>query len=315
MIQIAGIKFMPMSKKDAEILEEVKYYEERYFTWDEPVPFCGMLLYPVETRYYNEFLSSSECLTLNKNDDPDGIRLTHLDYLISKMTNEETGTIFSFKFSRLIELVFHLKNGMVCKKCGHHFPYDEVIQMIKDEKNIDHDNHEIICGVDGCDGHLSEVIKYAKDDKTNKTVLLINGNKITTDDFARFRKIVMYQNLPDYKDDSWVDREVREDQAAKQEILSKGSGKASLERKMVCIAAKSNYKIDEIKSMSMRKMIMLLGVIQDAIDYQVTKTGLMSGFVSLKKGQTVDHWIYKQDEGLYGKAVDANAYKSQIQNA
>lgn len=124
----------------------------------------------------------------------------------------------------------------------------------------------------------------------------------------------MYQNLPDFKDDSFVHKEIRDDQAAKQELLSRDSGTASLERKMVCIAAKSNYKIEDVQKMPMRKMIMLLGVIQDAMDYEITKTGLMSGMVSLKKGQTIEHWIYKTDRGLYGPAIDAEAYKSQIQN-
>jgi hypothetical protein len=41
----------------------------------------------------------------------------------------------------------------------------------------------------------------------------------------------------------------------------------------------------------------------------------MSGFASLPKGETVEHWLYKKDEGLYGKAMDADTYTSQIKNA
>ena len=51
------------------------------------------------------------------------------------------------------------------------------------------------------------------------------------------------------------------------------------------------------------------------MDYEITKTGLMSGMLSLKKGQTIEHWIYKKDHGLYGESVDAGSYKAKIQNA
>ena len=64
--------------------------------------------------------------------------------------------------------------------------------------------------------------------------------------------------------------------------------------------------------MSIRQFVSLLGVINDLIEYKITKTGLMSGMVSLKKGQTIDHWIYKKEKGMYGSAVDADALTQKI---
>ena len=60
---------------------------------------------------------------------------------------------------------------------------------------------------------------------------------------------------------------------------------------------------------------MVLGMVDDIMNYTITRTGLMSGFASLPKGETVEHWLYKKDEGLYGKAMDMDAYTSQIKNA
>ena len=57
---------MPESEK--KILEEVEYLRDKYFTYDEPVPFCGLYLYPVSVRNYNEFMTSNACLLLNKNE-------------------------------------------------------------------------------------------------------------------------------------------------------------------------------------------------------------------------------------------------------
>jgi hypothetical protein len=68
-------------------------------------------------------------------------------------------------------------------------------------------------------------------------------------------------------------------------------------------------------NMTIRKFLMVLGMIDDVMNYTITRTGLMSGFASLPKGETIEHWLYKKDEGLYGKAVDADSYTSQIKNA
>ena len=87
---------MPESEK--KILEEVEYLRDKYFTYDEPVPFCGLYLYPVSVRNYNEFMTSNACLLLNKNDDPMGIKFTHLDYLLSK---------------------FQMKKRAFCGRCGY----------------------------------------------------------------------------------------------------------------------------------------------------------------------------------------------------
>ena len=47
---------MPESEK--KILEEVDYFRDKYFTYDLPVPFNKLTLYPVSIKDYNEFLSS-----------------------------------------------------------------------------------------------------------------------------------------------------------------------------------------------------------------------------------------------------------------
>ena len=114
---------MPESEK--KILEEVEYLRDKYFTYDEPVPFCGLYLYPVSVRNYNEFMTSNACLLLNKNDDPMGIKFTHLDYLLSKVSDKKEGALWSMRLSKIIELCFHILPGMKCSKCGKYIPYDQ----------------------------------------------------------------------------------------------------------------------------------------------------------------------------------------------
>jgi hypothetical protein len=144
---------------------------------------------------------------------------------------------------------------------------------------------------------LQEVISFKTDEK-GKRILVVDGHEINGEDFMRLRKIVLYQNLPDFKDDSWVDRAVREDQKAKQELLSKDMGSASIEKKIVCVSAVSNYKIDELYDLPIRKFLMLLTSIDDVITYATNRIGSMNGFVKMKNPP--EHWIYKKEKGMYG---------------
>lgn len=305
---------MPESEK--KILEEVEYLRDKYFTYDEPVPFCGLYLYPVSVRNYNEFMTSNACLLLNKNDDPMGIKFTHLDYLLSKISDEKEGVLWSMRFSKIIELCFHILPGMKCSKCGKYIPYDQFFteERVKlYQEGTDEDRKKFFdcdCG----DGKMVASLDQKKDEKSNKTVLLIDGHEVDSNNFNKLRKFILYQNLPDFKDDSWVNKEVRDDQAKKAQILSLGKGTATLERKAACLSVKTCYKVNEIYDLSIRKFCSLLSAMNDAIEYQINKTAIMSGMVKMKDGQTIDNWIYQKDEGMYGKSVSAESYVSKIEN-
>ena len=98
-----------------------------------------------------------------------------------------------------------------------------------------------------------------------------------------------------------------------REKKNKG-GNATLERKIVCVSAKTSYKIQELYELSIRKFLMLLSAVDDAMTYETTRIGLMTGMVSTK--EPLQHWIYKsEDEDLYGAAVDAQAFKENINGA
>ena len=305
---------MPESEK--KILEEVEYLRDKYFTYDEPVPFCGLYLYPVSVRNYNEFMTSNACLLLNKNDDPMGIKFTHLDYLLSKVSDKKEGGFWSMRLSKIIELCFHILPGMKCSKCGKYIPYDqffteERVKLYQDGTDEDRKKFfDCDCG----EGKMVASLDQKKDEKSNKTVLLIDGHEIDYVNFNKMRKYILYQNLPDFKDDSWADKAIRDDQAKRAEILSKDSGKASLERKMLCVVASTGIDISKIYDMSIRKFIALLGVINDYTEYKATKVGLMSGMVSLKKGQKIDHWIYTKEKSDAEGIVDSEAFAQQFKN-
>lgn len=299
-----------MPEAEKKILEEVDYFRDKYFTYDLPVQVGKLTLYPVSIKDYNEFLSSSACLTLNKNDDVAGIRMTNIDYLLSKMQDEKEGPMWSLRFTKIIELCFHIKSGLKCPKCGKFMSFEEFYIKYEDKGIIDK-NSILNCE---CGGKYQETIKFKENEK-GKKIFVFDGVEIDNQTFNKLRKYIMYQNLPDYKDDSWVDKAIRDDQAARNELKSRGSGTASLERKIIGVCVNTHWKIEEVMNMTIRKFLMVLGMVDDIMNYTITRTGLMSGFASLPKGETVEHWLYKKDEGLYGKAMDMDAYTSQIKNA
>lgn len=315
------------------ITDELNRLNAYYFQFDKPVPFKdGLMLYPINVKYHDEFLAASECLTLNKDDDEKFADKTNLEYLLVKMSGkgeeteedddddlpgipkvkssgleaaakkqkaEEERMRISQYFIRICELVFHIKYGVRCAKCGKVYDYQDFLMKALDKEHPFH--CECYKGEDGETEDFDINIKYRMNAETKKYEILINGIVLTVEDFDRFRQIVMYQNLPDYKDDSWVDPEMRADQAEKQRILAKKNktGSATLERKIVCVSAKSCYKIDEIYELTMRKFLILLSAIDDAMNYECTRIGLMTGMVSMK--EPVEHWIYKKEsDDLYG---------------
>lgn len=302
-----------MPRAERELLDEIKVLERKYFTFDEPVPFCGLKFYPLTVRQYDSFLLYNDCFLLNKNDDPRGVVKSHLDYLLDKMQDKEEGPLWSYKFCHLVEMTTRVKNGFRCPKCGKFYSFEEFVDRLGENNKTG----LIVCdcGEGGIGKSSTATIRYVTDEKTKRRKLVIDGNEIDHKSFVKFRRIPLYQNLPDYHDDSWVHPAVREDQRMKQELLAKKNGdtSATLERKIVCVAAKSSYKIHEIYDMPMRKFVQLLEVIDDAMTYETSRIGMMSGVFAPKT--QIEHWVYKKNKGMYGAAVDADTFIQKIQNA
>lgn len=202
-----------------EIADKLEEYDNNYFRWDKPVPFCGLMVYPAIITDYELFSSCSGCLTLNRKEDPKGILMTNLEYLYYKMQckdnekAEKEGKILSYSFSKLCEIVFHIKNGLKCKKCNKVIGYDskEFIQYFEDIRNMtlaiqqgkteNIDTPHFRCPECG-EEKFAEMIKFATDPETKKAFLLVDGHKISSKDFDLLRQLILYQNFPDYQDDS-----------------------------------------------------------------------------------------------------------------
>ncbi len=323
-------------KKYGQLSEDLVVYlselELTHFRECKPVPFCGLMVYPAIVRDFEKFSAGTACLTLNKNETVQGIRTSHLGYLYLKMQDTKEGKRWSYNFSNLCEIIFHIKNGLKCKKCGKIIDYQgpEFTKFLQEvqkyyeqlkKKTVNSQEEKIeeetvstpalVCP--DCGGtDFIEMIKIAQNPKTKAYSLFIDGLEITSKDFNKLRQLVLYQNFSDYVDDSWVDTSLKKDHEEKMRLeRQKNDVHASIEKKVICLSVTTNYKISEIYDMPIRQFTLALATVDDYTNYKIMRQAVSSGFVTLKKGEKIEHWIYKPDKDMYG-----DSYKSvdQIKN-
>lgn len=306
-------------KLDPELIKLLKDYELSYFREDLPVPFApGLDIYPVPVRFFEEFASCSTCLSLNKNEDPKGISMSNLDYLLSKVDLPGLdGQVWAYKIYKLFEIIFRLHPGYECTSCHHVLDYssEEVTTFVQAcqtfvEKLSKVDINQEIEGLPSepqlkCPSCGNEnfyhVIHITVDPATKKKQLSVRGHIITKQEFNKLRQIVLFQNFPDYVDDSWVDPELRKDRDEKMQIEQRLHDlHATVEEKVVCLSISTNYKFHEIFDMSIRKFTMALAKVDDLINYKLLKQAQYSGFSGLPKDFKIEHWIYKPNKDMYG---------------
>lgn len=296
-------------ENEQKIIENANFFKERFFTYDEPLPFAGFMLYPVPLKNYNEFMSACACLTLNKNDEFAGVKKTHLGYLVMKINDEKEGPLWASRFSKIIELCLHVKPGFKCDQCGDYVTYQDFLSSAQSAQ----ENGESVLTCRACKkGTYVASLNVQKDEKTGREYFVIDGKNLSPDDFNAMRKYIMYQNLPDFKDDSFVHKAIREDQKKRAELEAKKSGSATLEKKMVCLSAATSYTMEEIYGLTIRKFIQLMSAANDLIEYKIMKTAVSSGMVKLKDGQTIEHWIYKKERPMLEGVVDVDSFTSRL---
>ena len=128
-------------------------------------------------------------------------------------------------------------------------------------------------------------------EKDGRFKIILNDIEIGKKDFDILRKIICYQNMPDF-DDTYIDPELEQALKEVEELKSKGSGSTSLEDQIVCVSISTPYKIDDIKKMSIRKFVKTLKKVDVKLHYEIYKNGEMAG-ATFKEG--IVHWMYDKD--------------------
>lgn len=239
---------------------DIHFLSEVYFTFDKPVPYllkCGKTLYinPVKLEDSMVFMTSYGILDIDKNlsTDVEVIQMSYLKYLKERV---------------LITDVMKQQFVNICLLClGLKYPY-----------------------LDYSDKGKIMLLNIAHDEETNSPYVDI---EITSNEFDEIRRIVLYQNLPNF-DDEYINPELKANMEEYDMLKAKNISPPSLERRMAIISSHTGISKDEQLKMSLRYHSLLFGEIAGEVEYNVTKPIAMYA----GKGDDVQ-WIFKKTKGKF----------------
>jgi len=295
----------------------LEYLKQAYFELDIPVPFLNFKISPAKVKDYYSFHWAMDCLTLEKNKDPNGIVLSYLDYLLKKI-EEETNSEFWIKLTTILEIILGVENGIYCEECGFEKHLQEVsvsLNKLSEMKNPDPEDFEKLYNKElgicqNCGGRMLDIITYGFDDK-KKGYLKIKDTILKKELFEEFKQIVCYQNMPDYNDD-YIDPALEAELKEVERLKNKNIIFPSLEKQMCCVVTGSSYTFENLQNLSLRKFVLLLRTIDAKLHYQIYKMNENSGAVTFKNG--LDHWIYETKRTILDSIVTLDTIKEKMKH-
>ena len=251
-----------------------------YITYDLPVPYKNIKIYPVMVKDYLYFSSYSDCLSFEKNVIPDAkiISMTNLEYVYHLAQKKDEG--------KLLYLMW----------------FDRILSIcLKDEKTFE--NIE------------TSLKRYKYDDESGKPVFVINETVYTSQDFDEIRKIICRQNLVELPDTS-ISKEVRDSLEKAKEYKNKIANVkyGSFEDYIISLATVTGWTYEYIYSMSARKFIKSIRRLDNFIHYKIYLTASMSGMVKFEDKSFIKHWLTDiENENKYADvSVDLDAVQKKI---
>lgn len=250
------------------IKEEIykNYYEE--LTFDDPIDYKGLLLYPVSIRKINKFLQSSSVIRIQKEYIPDKeiIKMSYLKFLMTNIDKEKEEYGESLTFD-LLALCF-----MICMRI------EEIsIRLFMDE-----------------DG---------------KAKLILNDVEIDENEFDYLRKLILYQNLPNY-DDELMNSDLKNDLEQADKIKNGGEETEDFEHLIANLVIGTGMNIDDVKNLPIRKFYIIGQVMDRKLHYSIYKQASVGGFVEFK--QPITHYLKKNVDLLENKVTTVETLKNNL---
>lgn len=316
-----------------ELEEKLDYYEQAYFSTDDPVPFRGGLkIYPVLSKDYYKFYSCLPAFTMDKNvkkvkvvdekgveqikevSNPQGIAMSHMGYLIDCMENPDYGQAITQQVVGMFEMVFREENGLYCPKCGRRISQKEILSGLLEfedslDKDLDEDSKNrmrqiyylklMTCPEEGCGGTMQDV--YRIKNSTPKKLCILDI-ELSSKDYEEMVGIITHGNILDYKDDKYIDPDLKKDLELKAKLENSNYSTPSLEKQLVGVTISTAYTIDYLKEhVTLRKLAWMLRLIDKQKMYYAQIQGSMSGMVTFKTEPT--HWLFGEDKKDMSKEI------------
>ena len=261
-----------------------------------------------------------------------GLGQNYLSYLIDKMKDEKEGPYITAQVMGLFELIFHINKGLYCPECGKEISYQEAMKGIDDFVNAEKekvfklyndalDAHEEETGVKvetreipkelmerieqkarfdffaqmqkcECGANLRDVFSIKTANGVN--TLMVKDVEITSADFEELQALIPRQNILDYDGDKYVDPELKAELDLKAKLQNKDYTSPTLEKQLVCVSIGTGFSFDYLKSITIRKLGLLLRNIDRKETYYAQLQASMSGMVEFKTPP--QHWIFTDDK-------------------
>lgn len=321
--------------------ESKKYVEqfESYFCNDEAVPYKDLLIHPVRTRNYYDFFIASNILCINKNEIPDPkiISMSYLDFIFHLMDNDSEGQLYKYMFIQImcmclkiepsdIEYRLNDKNKieLFITVTDNGISKEEFVEQCinKDSLNsieeygldifdlLENKDAEIISKL--CKISIASSLKLIK--SYNNCVVKSNKIMLDKNDFDNIRYIILYQNIPDY-DDEYIDPNVKK--VLDEALAFKNRNKAKMcdfEEQKVCVNIINGMRFEDIDNITLRKFSKIIEFANKKINYEIAKTGEMSGMVTFK--EEIHHWMTKTKSDKYSEVLtDFGEFSNKIKQA
>jgi len=247
-----------------------------YLTYDLPVPYRNIKIYPATAKDYLLFNVYSSCLTIDKNSIPDIkiISMSNLEYIYYATNDNPDKTPYILWLDRLLDI------------------------CLKDEESF---------------RDIEKSINRYEYDKKGKPFFTIGNEEYRSKDFEEIKQIIAQQNLVDLIDEN-ISKEVRDSLEKAREYKRKMSGEkvVPFEDYIVSLAISTGWSIDYIHSMSIRKFLKSIRRMDNLIHYKILLGASMSGFVELDKSM-IKHWLGSLGEGE-GSYSDVSVDLDELQN-
>ena len=99
--------------------------------------------------------------------------------------------------------------------------------------------------------------------------------------------------IVDYKDDVYIDPDLKEELDIKAQMQNKDYTSPTLEKQLICVSISTPYTIEQLKEISMRKLSLMLKTIDAKESYYAQVQAMYSGMVKFK--QDPKHWIFSDN--------------------
>lgn len=264
---------------------------------------------------------------------PKGIGQSYLEYLIEQMQDETKGPILTTQVMELLELVFHIPKGMYCPHCGQIISYEDRFKGMEDfvanaKKEAQETYKSAVMAQEEKTGAkvdsynipadiMDKVIQKARHDYFLESLkcpecgegmrdtfsikeqnglfgLSVKDVELNPADFDELKALVPRQNILDYDGDKYLDPELKEELEIKAKLQNKDYTSPTLEKQLVCVGIATGYTIDYLKTVSMRKLSMMLRLVDRKESYYAQLQASMSGMVTFKEDPK--HWIFSDDK-------------------